>query len=433
MPRGRPRRRSGRLLNRVQTASESESERESTDRSSIRRDNIDPIIPIQPLTQGVDNSDAMAILTSTDNDAIAQNNAMANATVIVSNADTNTTELTVPTSTVEVTQPTGKSETKNMEEYPEVRSMITVGSIHPRNFDGTEDVEDWLEHFSYIAECNNWNKNLQKRRLPIYFKDTAELWYRDFASSKDDPAGSEQSLDEILEGLRNAFRYKNYRSMNQSALITRMQGLDEPAATYYYDMMRLCRRQNPSMKEEEKLTHIMRGLKSGVLEKVLVLEPKDCTDLLNKLRSIEEAGLLSNQRPGYNLLLLQDKAIAKGKAIATEASRTHRRLEAIAKDKESQSDKAVTDKIDELCELVKKLVITKDNHSSNYQGNSSRFPQRGNPRYTRTIDGRPICSYCHVPGHVYNSCRKRQYVENSVKRGTPPLETPNQRENKGNE
>ena len=66
--------------------------------------------------------------------------------------------------------------------------------------------------------------------------------------------------------------------MNQNALICRVQGEDEPVSTYYYDVMRLCYKLNPEMTEEEKLIHLIRGLKSGVLERVLVLEPKNCED-----------------------------------------------------------------------------------------------------------------------------------------------------------
>ena len=46
------------------------------------------------------------------------------------------------------------------------------------------------------------------------------------------------------------------------------------------------------MEEHEKLTHIMRGLKSNILEKVLVLEPKDCNDLLSKLKGNRRGGIL---------------------------------------------------------------------------------------------------------------------------------------------
>ena len=59
---------------------------------------------------------------------------------------------------------------KTRDDGPECRPMITIGSVSPRNFDGDEDVDDWIEHFVYISKCNNWNESMQKRRLPITFE-----------------------------------------------------------------------------------------------------------------------------------------------------------------------------------------------------------------------------------------------------------------------
>ena len=342
---------------------------------------------------------------------------------ISTNPETVNEQTAVKTTTIETTPKEAPAIDKlpvslaeSVEAKPEAsacRSMITVGSISPRNFDGNDDVDDWIEHFIYVSKCNNWDENMQKRRLPVYLKDTAELWFKNYTKMCTDPIGSavSQSLLDMLEALRKAFRPKNFRSINQSALICRLQGLNEPVSGYYYDVLRLCNKMNPNMCEEDKLTHVMRGLKSGMLEKVLVLEPKDCNDLLNKLRSIEEATFLSNQRPGYNYLLVEEN---KGKIASV--------IEAPPKEPEPK----VESETDKLCQLMRDLL------KANYRSSQPRGPpinmnnrRGGLNRYTRTVDGRPICFNCNTPGHTVYSCprpRKQRYsgqVEEKPKSGEP--------------
>ena len=278
----------------------------------------------------------------------------------------------------------------------EFRSMITVGSISPRNFDGTGDVDDWIAHFIYTSKCNNWEEQMQKRRIPVHLKGTAEMWYRDFAQLNEDSLVSFEdsySLAEIFNGLREAFRPKNYRSINQSALSCRLQAMDEPVAQYYYDMLRLCQKMNPRMDDMEKMTHIMRGLKPGMLEKVLVLEPKDCLDLLGKLRSIEEAEFLGSKRQNYNLLLSTESP------KESPHGSNSRNSEPVSRSTEVVSS-AIESKVDKLCELMLNL-LAKNNNQNNYRRNNGNYYQR---KPSRTVDGRPICYNCDKPGHVARAC-----------------------------
>ena len=279
----------------------------------------------------------------------------------------------------------------------ECRALITVGSVNPKNYDGTGDVDEWIDHFTYISKCNNWDNTMQLRRLPIHLKETAELWFRNFSENNSDDS---PDITAVFDGLRTAFRPMNFRSINQSALISRVQRLQEPVNSYHYDMLRLCRKINPNMSEEDKLTHVMRGLKSGLLEKVLVLEPKDCQDLLNKLRSIEEAEFLSNARPDYNLLLVNEKKQETDK-------------KSDSKEEQPKAD-LPKDRVEKLCDLVEKLVINETEsqygQQRQWQGKTQFNPNSRayQNRLTRTVDGRPICHYCKMPGHVQVTCWKRK-------------------------
>lgn len=231
------------------------------------------------------------------------------------------------------------------------KSVITVGSISPRIFDGNEDVDEWIEHFLYVSKCNSWPEIMQKRRFPIYLKDAAQLWFKDFSELKADKSGSyfDVSMQAILEELRTTFRPRNINSINQSALICRYQGLDEPVTTYHFDVLRLCKKVNPKMSESEKLTHCMRGLKSSLLERVLLLEPENTTDLLNKCRGIEEAQFLSNRRPNYNLLLVKEN---QNKTLPEKNN------EQI---KPKETKQFSTTELTDLCKSLKELLIKEKN------------------------------------------------------------------------
>ena len=321
-------------------------------------------------------------------------NAINNETKMPHGSENSDTE-TLDTSLSEVTEP----------DVPTCRTIITVGSINPRVYDGTGDIDEWLEHFMYIAKCNNWNETLQLSRIPVYLKGTAELWFRDFSRLAAE-TDEKLSMVKVFDGLREAFRHKNFRSMNQSQLICRVQGLSEPIHQYYYDMMQLCHRANPHMAESEKLTHIMRGIKSSILEKVLVLEPKNCKDLLNKSKSVEEAAFLSNTRPNYNYYLLQDKGNSQNVQAGASCSQPQ--------STGNNADMSV------LCNALQELI------GKLGQGYRPKMPwqMRGGGqqrRPSRTVDGRPVCYQCNVPGHYSSSCPQNSIQGAVASQAAAPL------------
>ncbi|XP_054167305.1 putative uncharacterized protein DDB_G0282499 [Oppia nitens] len=264
----------------------------------------------------------------------------------------------------------------------EFKSIITVGSVTPQNFDGSGDIDDWIDHYTYIAKCNKWSNNMKKLRLPVHLKGMAEMWYRNFVKLKTDATYENKlSLDDIYEGLKSAFSPKNYRSFQQLKLITRYQQLNESVSNYYYDIIRLCEKLNPLMDEQEKLTHIMRGLRSGMLEKVVIFEPKDCIDLLSKLKSIEESEFLSQIRQSHNYLFINSVEHNE-----QSLNKFQKQNESQINSTESQND------ISKLCSMFEQFM----NKYRNYD--SYRY------QYRQTVEGRPVCDFCHKPGHLARSC-----------------------------
>ena len=294
------------------------------------------------------------------------------------------------------------SEVSNKPEPPLCNTVITVGSVSPKTFDGSTNVDEYVEHFYQIARCNNWSPKLQMSRIPIYLTGPANLWYRSFLNEME-TSGKDVMIDNVFEAMRKEFRPQNHRTVYQSHLSSRKQGLNEPVQVYYYDVLNLCRRVNGDMSDEDKLFHLCQGLKSTLLEKVMPFEPRSCKELLQKCKSIEEAEVMANNRPHYNYLLLQEKKPQLSQSAPNDAptasSKPVPSSEPTAStDSElSKTLKALAESVKESNELTKQLVENLSARPPNYRNNYR------NPRVTN-LNGQVVCYRCNAPGHTSRNC-----------------------------
>ena len=272
---------------------------------------------------------------------------------------------------------------------PLCNTVITVGSVSPRAYDGSTNVDEYLDHFSQIAKCNNWNAKLQLSRIPIYLSGPANLWYRSFMHEAE-TEGETPTIQMVFEGLRKEFRPQNHRTVYQSHLSSRKQGLNEAVQTYYYDILNLCMRVDPHMSEQDKLFYLCQGLKSTLLEKVMPFEPKTCKELLQKCKSIEEAEIMANNRPHYNYLLMNEN-----RTVPIEPQKsTFEREDKIVKAIEAMGLSLKND-----LESMGKNIIEAVNRRPSYRSNTGR-PYR----QVQTLDGQRVCFTCNNPGHSYRDC-----------------------------
>jgi co-chaperonin GroES (HSP10) len=200
------------------------------------------------------------------------------------------------------------------------------------------------------------------------------------------------------------FLQDSYAGYQESRLRKRKQGINEPAAEYYYEIINLCRLMDPNMSEEAKLHHLYEGLKPTLVEKIWVLQPKTCADFLAAVRRHTEATELACNK-GWAVHML-----AEEKEKEEEA-----RVAAVGRDQ--QTDRNNEDPtIKQLLEVVQQLqgeIISMkkqgrkrdrsraDNRTTTNQSGQSAPPGR-------TADGRPICFYCKGEGHIKRYCQKKK-------------------------
>ena len=281
-----------------------------------------------------------------------------------------------------------KSDRCDSDANPVVNTIITVGSVAPRNFSGQEDINDWINHFKHIAKCNNWSDRLQLNRIPIYLTGTAEMWFSEFMRESEEK-GEALTIQNVLDGLINAFRPQNYRSLNHSALINRRQRIGESFHDYYIDMVNLCRKVNPLMSEQDKFMYITNNMRSTLIERVMILQPKSCKELLEKCKACEEIEGLANNRPDYNCFLVS------GLQARQSTDQTPAKLET--------SESAILEQFDKLLDNFGEKIVNSLQRPNNF------------PRNQRTVDGKPICNSCGLAGHFARTCyRNRNRYTNEM-------------------
>jgi hypothetical protein len=68
----------------------------------------------------------------------------------------------------------------------------------------------------------------------------------------------------------------------------RKQGPEESTIEFIYDILDLCRKVDPNMSEAAKLSHMWRGLKPSLTEKLWSLKPASCDEFLREVRRYQE-------------------------------------------------------------------------------------------------------------------------------------------------
>jgi hypothetical protein len=209
------------------------------------------------------------------------------------------------------------------------------------------------------------------------------------------PSGSR--LKSIFMG---EFLQDSYAGYQETRLRKRKQGINEPAAEYYYEVINLCRLVDPNMPEAAKIHHLYQGLKPTLVEKIWVLQPQTCAEFLAAVRRhTKVAEMACNQ--GWAVQMMTTE---KEKEDAVRA--------AFAGNTPAKSIKEEEPSMGQLIEVMKQMQaeiasLKKRPGGKGYNRSSGNGTGNNNGQTTapsRTADGRPICFRCKGEGHIKRYC-----------------------------
>ena len=306
---------------------------------------------------------------------------------------------------------------------PVMDNRALMKSKKPPTFYGRdgEDSIAWMERYERTGRYNRWTDQELRFFFEAYLDGAAQKWYTCCESEGTLPAAwsvprrdgdSDWESDSEDEGEEGAPRYgmkelflrqftpSDYTEYCENRLCGRRQGPYESVSEYYYDVLDLCRLVDRNMSEKRKVEHLIRGLCPELKEKLWLLRPKKCVDLL---RSAQDYLEMTERRPARR----EEVAVAlasceeKKKEIEKEFLNKTRKGKEERTPQNERSTEALIEKLENSFEKMLQKVM----ELVPRQPMRGPLPQRRSAdRVDRTHDGRPICFNCNRPGHIGRHC-----------------------------
>lgn len=260
----------------------------------------------------------------------------------------------------------------------------------PPKFAGTggEDAVGWLHRYERIGRYNKWDDEDLLGNLEMSLEGAALKWFTCLDAAGLVPARWEDQAGAgagpRVRGLKSVFLAQftpaDYARFNEDRLRSRKQGGEEPTTEYYYDILDLCRRVNPTMGERAKIQHLFRGLRPNILEKMWTLKPTTCEDFLAEVKRYQE--------------LMEPMKSQGGLPLG-----------ALTQGKEPQPKDEIANKLEKMEKMVAGMQEALGKLATQ-QGGGREKKSWGNAgqRPGRTADGKIICWNCGSAGHPKRIC-----------------------------
>lgn len=338
----------------------------------------------------------------------------------------------------------------------EQRARVKNRQRDPHDFAGTPDadVHDWLKTYDRVSEHNRWDDTVKLANVVFYLKGTALQWF-------DNHEEEINSWDGFKAAFADVFGTpERRRQQARDKLSHRYQAPTESSTSYIEDVLRLCGRVDSNMPEDDKIRHLFKGLSQELFSVVAPKSPPTVQQLISECKHYEElqsARIL--KAPFARLPEVSSPTSATDlpaliRAIIREELRDF--LSSLPGSKPSvdsfvQSGEAPAPSIQQIIkDELRSALHREPSIPCTYASAAVSSPavcalqhvpqlyapmQRqdmiqtaprpyAQPRRTevwRTTDRRPVCFYCHKPGHVIRYCHRRIAAETY---GRPPANNP---------
>jgi len=268
----------------------------------------------------------------------------------------------------------------------------------------TCEISEFLRKFETIGASQCWTSQQKLMTFPLLLSTVPSEWYREYVESLPGPLNS---WTQLSAAVTKAFTRRGGPDRAEAALRKRKMKEGESVDTYLYDVVRLCKLVDASMKESRKIHYITRGLLPVLFHQIMAKDFKSVAELRQHLHRLEDARHTFGEDSPYFQML----------------------------DQSSKKTNELTQEMQTLKSLMQQLNTTVAVHaiqpnmtprSFNVRGPSTpRQPPEPSPPEAssgnsnartptgsvRSSDGRPICYQCEQVGHVSRYCQNPPYCK----------------------
>jgi hypothetical protein len=179
-------------------------------------------------------------------------------------------------------------QTTTIEQCGQMNRLVYAGLVLPDRYDGTGDPEVWLDDYESIADCNLWTESDRFMRLISVLEGAPRDWFKN--ERRRNPAFN-WTLFKI--GLKNRYTNQCRKLMAYNEILNRNQEKGETFNCYWESKLGLIERAMPTMSQNEKITHMITGLKhelyTKMVQKYVKKPPESLIDLYLKCKNAEDS------------------------------------------------------------------------------------------------------------------------------------------------
>ncbi|GFX50256.1 retrotrans_gag domain-containing protein [Trichonephila clavipes] len=156
-----------------------------------------------------------------------------------------------------------------------------------------EDPLKWLKEYDRVANFNKWDDMMCLANVYFFLDGTARQWY----VNNEDALDSWEAFKNGLSGLFGD--RQKYTRRAEEQLKCRAQRSGESTQSYIQSVLGLCQEVNPLMKEDEKVSHLMKGVAEDIYQALLTREINDTASFIKWCNYIEDMKQKRVGRPKF--------------------------------------------------------------------------------------------------------------------------------------
>ncbi|GFY77760.1 retrotrans_gag domain-containing protein [Trichonephila inaurata madagascariensis] len=117
--------------------------------------------------------------------------------------------------------------------------------------------------YERIANYNNWDETARVANVVFYLSGTARLWFGNNEDRLKSWIDSKKLFEETFG------RPEGLKSFAEGLLRTRAQRPGETHESYVQDVLSLCRKVDKNMPEDQKISHLMKGVAEDLYQELI--------------------------------------------------------------------------------------------------------------------------------------------------------------------